>query len=169
MVFCVRNATSADHEAIRRLVLAAFHDNKPRETAAFLDSLRDETCIIGEWVAEESGAVLGHVAFSRASIASPEGLLQSAAMLTPLAVHPDRQRQGIGTSLTLAALAELDARGEDMFLVLGHPGYYPRFGFHAALTKGIRSPWGDTAAFMARCKTLPVGKLIVPKPIAEAP
>lgn len=168
MNLCIREASARDYEATRLLVIAAFHDNEPQETAVFLDSMRAENCIIDEWLAEAEGVIVGHVVFSRVLIATASGSQRNAAMLTPLAVRPDRQRQGVGQTLTRSALAALDARGEDLYLVLGHPAYYPRLGFSAELAKCIESPWGDTAAFMARSKTAPVGNLILPKSIAEA-
>ena len=60
--------------------------------------------------------------------------------LAPLAVTPERQREGIGSALTRAALAAADARGEPLVLVLGHPGYYVRFGFRRSDELGLEPP-----------------------------
>ena len=78
---------------------------------------------------------------------SETGLLQ----LSPLSVAPARQGRGIGAALTRKALRLADERGEPLVLVLGHPGYYPRFGFRPASTLGLEAPnpeWPDDA-FMA--------------------
>ena len=57
-----------------------------------------------------------------------------------MSVRPDRQRAGIGSALVRAGLAAADARGEPLVLVLGHPEYYPRFGFRPASQLGIAAP-----------------------------
>ena len=73
-----------------------------------------------------------------------------ALALAPVAVLPDRQRQGAGAAVVHAALEAARARGERLVLVLGHPEYYPRFGFVRASEYGIR-PGFDVpdAAMMA--------------------
>jgi len=66
-------------------------------------------------------------------------------------VAPHRQRKGIGSALVREALRLADGRGEPLVLVLGHPSYYPRFGFRPASEIGIRPPDPEIpdAAFMA--------------------
>ena len=74
--------------------------------------------------------------------------LCDALALAPMSVRPDRQRQGIGSALVRAALERARQQGWQAVIVLGHPGYYPRFGFSAALARPLASPFsGD--AFMA--------------------
>jgi putative acetyltransferase len=71
--------------------------------------------------------------------------------LSPLSVAPDRQGTGIGAALTRESLRLADERGEPLVLVLGHPTYYPRFGFRPASSLGLQAPnpeWPDEA-FMA--------------------
>jgi putative acetyltransferase len=60
--------------------------------------------------------------------------------LAPLAVKPGRQRDGIGIALTRTVLGAADERGEPLVIVLGHPTYYPRFGFESARQHGIEPP-----------------------------
>jgi len=164
----IREARQSDLEPTRHLVVAAFHDNAPQETAAFLDALRGEGCILGEWLAEDASGPIGHIVFSRVWVETQDGGRIDAAMLTPLAVRPDRQRKGIGAALTRAALMALETRGETMFFVLGHPAFYPRMGFDAAKAAQVESPWGARPAFMARCGVAPTGRLVLPKAIDEA-
>ena len=83
---------------------------------------------------DDDGAIVAHVMLSYAHL-DDRRVLQ----LAPLAVRPDRQRQGIGDILTRAALELADERGEPLVLVLGHPDYYPRFGFESARARGIES------------------------------
>lgn len=86
-------------------------------------------------VYEDEGRVVGHVLVSRATVAG-----RPAAMIGPLSVRPERQRQGIGGALMHAAIEATDARGEPIILLLGHPTYYPRFGFRLASELGIDPP-----------------------------
>jgi putative acetyltransferase len=71
--------------------------------------------------------------------------------LAPMAVRPDRQRQGIGSQLVKRGLDLLRERGCPFVVVLGHPEYYPRFGFAPASLRGLSSPWDGIpdSAFMA--------------------
>ena len=99
-------------------------------------------------VAEEHGEVVGHALFSHVGL---DGQSRRLLELAPMSVRPDRQRAGIGSSLVRAGLAAADARGEPVVLVLGHPEYYPRFGFRPASQLGIAAPDAriPDAAFMA--------------------
>jgi len=107
-------------------------------------------------VAEDGGQIIGHVAFSPVSLAGAAGGLG----LAPLAVTPDRQRTGIGGQLARAGLAAAAAAGAQFVVVLGHPGYYPRFGFRRAAEVGLGNEYGADEAFMVlemRPGSLPAG------------
>jgi putative acetyltransferase len=54
-----------------------------------------------------------------------------------MAVLPERQNQGIGSMLVREGLRECQRIGHDVVVVLGHPDYYPRFGFVVAKTKSL--------------------------------
>ncbi len=90
-------------------------------------------------VAEEGGEVVGHVLFSHVDVLTDHGARQVLA-LAPLAIRPDRQRQGIGTALTEAGLAAAGKLNEPLVVVLGHRDYYPRFGFVPSDELGITPP-----------------------------
>ena len=98
-------------------------------------------------VAIEKGQVLDHVLFSELSTETTAGTLRAAA-LAPLAVLPEHQRQGIGSALVRAGLAACRKRGVAALVILGHPDYYPRFGFSAAAARPLRAPFRGPA-FMA--------------------
>jgi putative acetyltransferase len=89
-------------------------------------------------VSDEGGEIIGHIILSYVSLDDGQRLLE----LGPISVLPDRQGQGIGGGLIPAALARADEHGEPLVLVLGHPSYYPRFGFRRASTLGITQPDG---------------------------
>jgi putative acetyltransferase len=88
-------------------------------------------------VALEGEEVVGHIVFSRARLASGHEVLA----LAPMAVVPERQRAGIGSRLIRDALTKAQATGFPLVVVLGHPEYYPRFGFEPASAHGIEAPW----------------------------
>jgi len=90
-------------------------------------------------LAEEDGRSVSHVLFTRVRIQSAGDV--AAAILAPLAVVPDRQGRGIGGELIKAGLNELAERGVALAFVLGHPGYYPRFGFQPAGIHGLPAPY----------------------------
>jgi putative acetyltransferase len=68
--------------------------------------------------------------------------------LAPMSVQPGRQRQGIGGALVRESLQRAHQQGWAAVIVLGHPGYYPRFGFSAALARSLAAPFSGNA-FMA--------------------
>jgi putative acetyltransferase len=146
----VRVERSEDAPAVARVVEAAF--GRPGE-AHMVDAIRVSDGYVPElaFVAEDDEvvghAVLGYAMLSYVELAGSDRRLLE---LAPLAVAPERQREGIGSALTRAALAAADARGEPLVLVLGHPGYYVRFGFRRSDEFGLEPPqpaWH--AAFMA--------------------
>jgi putative acetyltransferase len=98
-------------------------------------------------VAEENGRVVGHILFSVLTIATPRGEIE-ALSLAPLAVVPSHHRKGIGSSLIREGLRACRKAGHRVVIVLGHPEFYPRFGFSAKLAEPLRSPYSGPA-FMA--------------------
>ena len=161
----IRSASTDDFAVTRALVDAAF---LPEDVVTFLDALRADRCILGEWVAERGAEIVGHIVFSRVWVDESSGSRRDAVMLTPLAVVPGRQRTGIGQRLMTHALAELEARGEELFFVLGHPAYYPRAGFRSVHPEEVGSPWPGDPAFMIRGAVTPGGNLVMPQVIADA-
>ena len=90
---------------------------------------RDEPVI--SLVAVDSDQVVGHILFSPVSIESSQQT-HRAVGLRPMAVRPDFQRQGIGRQLIEEGLQVCRQAGYEIVVVLGHPSYYPRFGFMLA-------------------------------------
>ncbi|NIA68853.1 N-acetyltransferase [Pelagibius litoralis] len=83
---------------------------------------------------------VGHILFSRARLSEPDSS-KSLAILAPLAVVPDAQRQGIGGRLIESGLAQLTKSGVDLVFVLGDPDYYQRHGFRPAGRQGLNAPY----------------------------
>ncbi len=74
-----------------------------------------------------------------------DGQRRPFANLAPLAVDPTHQREGVGSALMRAVIAEAEARGEPLIVLQGHPGYYPRFGFEWSVPLGITMDLPDWA------------------------
>jgi putative acetyltransferase len=89
--------------------------------------------------------VIGQIMFSR--LVSETGL--GLAQLSPLAVRPDWQGQGVGAALVEAGLEGCRSLGLDGVVVLGHPDYYPRFGFTPEAAAALSSPFSGQPSFMA--------------------
>ncbi|MFJ9414334.1 GNAT family N-acetyltransferase [Streptomyces sp. NPDC101227] len=142
-----RPETAADIPAVRRVNLAAFES---AAEADLVDALRrDETAWLPglSYVADApDGTVAAHALLTRCYVDDVP-----AVALAPCAVSPEHQKRGAGGAVIRALLQAARAAGERTAIVLGHPPYYPRFGFLPAASRfGIRppQPWPDEA-FMA--------------------
>lgn len=130
----IRPATAADAPEIFALVAAAFGQDAE---ARLVDRLRASDRLSCELVAEEEGAIAGHLAFSPVRIDEHSGDGRWWG-LAPLAVAPERQKQGIGAALARAGLEAAGRAGATLVVVLGSPAYYSRFGFLPAGRLGLR-------------------------------
>jgi len=112
-------------------------------------ALRDVCPDVLSLVAESDGEIVGHILFSPVTVEGGSRSRQGMG-LAPMAVTPDRQRQGIGSALVTAGLQMLREQGCPFIIVLGHPDFYPRFGFVPAFRHGLRCQWEGVpdAAFM---------------------
>ena len=133
----VRKEHWNDKAAIRDVNLRAF--GQPQE-ADIVDKLRENCTSVLSLVAVVENRVVSHILFSPVTIAG-EGRTIEGMGLGPMAVLPKYQRQGIGSELVHAGIARLASIACPFVVVLGHPHYYPRFGFEPASRHGIRSEW----------------------------
>lgn len=138
----IRHAAPADHEAIRAVVLAAFNQS---DEADLVERLRAAGDAMFELVEEDGGEIVGHILYSRLWADS----INLYAALAPLAVRPDRQRGGVGKRLTAASLETAREFGVHAVIVLGHPEYYPKFGFSNDATAKVKCPYSGSPALMA--------------------
>lgn len=134
MTWRVRPEMRDDAPAVRAVIAAAF----PTEAEATLvDTLRKDSLIWLpglSWVAESpDGSIAAYALLSRCWV---EGVPTLA--LAPVATAPEHQRRGAGSAVVRAVLEAARWYGERLVLVLGHPEYYPRFGFVPASRYGIR-------------------------------
>ena len=131
----IREESLEDIAAIRQVNEQAF--NQPDE-AALVDLLRAHGKVSFSLVAVDDDRILGHILFSPVTIEQTAKTV-SAIGLAPMAVLPEFQNQGIGSLLVRRGLEECRKAGHDCVVVLGHPEYYPRFGFVPASKYGIKS------------------------------
>jgi putative acetyltransferase len=130
----IRDERPDDAAAVRRVNELAFPGGGE---AAIVEALREAGAVTLSLIAEIDGDVAGHILFSPVILTTAAGPT-TAVGLGPMAVVPDLQRSGVGTQLVRAGLERLRASGHTAVVVLGHPGYYPRFGFERASAHGIR-------------------------------
>jgi putative acetyltransferase len=140
----LRGEDLREQGAIRSLNESAF--GRPDE-ADLIDRLRTEGAVLSSFVAECEKRIVGHILFSRMLIETGSRPM-SAVALAPLAVLPEHQRRGVGGQLVRHGLDWLRERGEQVVIVLGHPAYYPRFGFSTDRARFLASPF-LAEAFMA--------------------
>lgn len=160
-----RAETPADVTAVSAVNLAAF---PTAEEAGLAEALRRDPLawLPGLSVVAEApdGTVAGHALLTRCHVGDVPALA-----LAPCAVLPDFQRQGAGSAAIRTALAAARDQGENLVLVLGHPEYYPRFGFTPASAFGIRAPFeAPDEAMMALAldpaRPVPEGTIRYPAP-----
>lgn len=141
----IREERLEDLDAIRAVNEAAFGG---ADEAHLVKALRQQGYVVTSLVAvDHDDSVVGHILFSRLPIEGEHGTHDGAA-LAPMAVHPARQRQGIGQALVKAGLQRCRAKGVEAVVVLGHPDYYPRFGFSTEAARLLEAPY-QGEAFMA--------------------
>jgi len=150
----IRSEKPDDQNEIRRINIEAFDTHAE---ADLIDALRESGIPLISLVAEENGELVGHILFSPIKL-EKRGSNISIAGLAPMAVLPVWQNKGIGSKLVEEGLKECERIGYEAVVVLGHPDYYPRFGFVPSVNLGIRSEY-DVPAEVFMVKELRSGAL----------
>ena len=167
-VIDIRSTMPADIPELEALYAAAFPEE---DLLPLVRALLVKPSGVISLMAEEGGALAGHVAFTMCGV---EGQDVRAALLGPLCAAPDRQGRGIGSVLVKAGLEQLCPDRVTVVLVLGDPAYYGRFGFAAGHV--IAAPYDLPPEYMAGWQALaispdgalPQGRLEVP-PVWQVP
>ncbi len=129
----IRDECQNDFDKIGYINRMAF---RGEEEGKLINKLRGEGVGLISLVAEERNNLMGHILFSPASIKAKEKSIEIAA-LGPMAVLPSFQRQGIGSALIHEGINRCIKAGYGAIAVLGHPEYYPKFGFIPSVKYGI--------------------------------
>ncbi|BCM90307.1 hypothetical protein IAD21_02158 [Abditibacteriota bacterium] len=124
----LRDERAGDADAVRHVLQEAFrnHPHSSGRESLLVDALRESKALDVALVVEVDGIVVGHIAFSKVTIA---GTFCGWYGLGPIAVLPAYQSRGIGSTLIREGLERLQSQGAAGCVVLGEPGYYGRFGF----------------------------------------
>lgn len=142
----IRREQRDDIPALRLVNDTAF--GQPAESST-VDAIRRACPDAVSLVAVDSDRIVGHIFFSPVVVSDASGATQGMG-LAPMAVLPESQRQGIGSMLVRAGIEVMRDRGCPFIIVLGHPEYYPRFGFVPASQHGLYCQWDGVSdeAFM---------------------
>ncbi|WP_175989257.1 GNAT family N-acetyltransferase [Bacillus sp. Marseille-Q1617] len=116
---------------------------KKEDESILIEKIRESEAYIPELslvAVTDRKFLAGHILFSKIHIENHTGKMIPSVALGPIAVHPDYQGTGIGTSLIQEGIARARKLGYTSMIVLGHPAYYPRFGFKRASEFEIKAP-----------------------------
>jgi putative acetyltransferase len=133
----IREEGPEDIQAVHEVYIEAFGQELE---ADLVDQLRQRCDDLLALVAVMEDRIVGHILFSPAVIEGREQKIQGMA-LAPMAVLPELQRQGVGSQLVQAGIEALKQVDCGFIILVGHPTYYPRFGFVPASQYGIKSEW----------------------------
>jgi len=137
----IRPTKESDLHDVLLVEKAAFGTEEGQEIADLVNALLSDPSAmpILSLIAIKDNQVIGHILFTKAIIDSNHSI--SAVILAPLAVIPAAQSQGVGSQLINEGLKCLSESGIDLVFVLGHPDYYPRYGFKPASILGFDAPY----------------------------
>jgi putative acetyltransferase len=129
----IRKETPVDFDAIRQVNTEAFgRENE----AGLIEKLRQHGLLPISLVGVENNVIVGHISFCPMTVKSADTVFTVISLGT-MAVLPSLQKKGIGSQLVKTGLKECRRLGENVVVVVGHPTYYPRFGFVPARAHGI--------------------------------
>ena len=151
----MRESGPADAARLETLYLAAFPDEDLRP---LLRDLHQAGSQVRSIVATRNREIIAHVAFTLCSL---EGSDRSVALLGPLAVAPEAQRQGLGKALIAEGLARMREEGVGRVLVLGDPTFYGQSGFEAE--KVIAPPYSMPEGWAGAWQSLSLSDLGIPR------
>jgi putative acetyltransferase len=164
----IRPETPEDYSAVREVNLTAFDTATEADLA---DAMREVPEYVPELslVAELDGRIVGHALFSEVTVVQERGELR-ALSLGPIAVLPDYQRRGIGSAMMEHGHRQGRKLGYPFVVLIGHPWYYPRFGYVQAREHGLITIWEVSDPVFMVCELEPgalehaAGEIQYPEP-----
>lgn len=147
MNFIIRQEQESDYAITERVVKHAFitAEQSDKDEHNLVSRIRQSDVFIPELslvaVNEDKNEILGHILLSKVLIDNDKDQKVESLALAPVSVLPDYQNKGIGESLIKASLKKAKELGFQSVIVLGHPGYYPKFGFAKASLWDIQAPF----------------------------
>lgn len=139
--YFIRPEEMNDINGIRILNQAAFE--KGENEASLVELIRDSEHFIPDLslvAVDENGDIIGHILFSIISLVTNQGMIPTIG-LAPMAVKPEYQNNGFGSALVTAGLKKCKSLGYQHVFVLGHPNFYPKFGFQPSKNFGVQAPF----------------------------
>lgn len=139
--YFIRSEDIKDIHGIRVLNQSAFVNGE--NEARLVELIRDSENFIPDLslvAVDEKGEIIGHILFSIISLLSKKGVIPTIA-LAPMAVKPEYQNSGIGSALVKKGLNKCKSLGYQHVFVLGHPNFYPKFGFQPSKIFGVNAPF----------------------------
>ena len=157
--FMIREETPADHAAVYALIKTAFADTEYSDGTEqdLVERLRRCDAFIPELslVAEKDGKIVGHILFTKITIDGVDALC-----LAPVSVLPEYQKKGIGSALIERGHKIAAKMGYSICTLVGHPEYYPRFGYERASGYGITQPFPAPDECVMVKFLIPAGKSV---------
>jgi len=148
MQIIIRPETAGDYPKIAKVNELAFGQGNE---SLLIEKLRNTSDFILDLslVAEYKNDVVGHILFYPVKI-NDGSVRHTSLALAPMCVHPSHQRKGIGSELIREGLKRAKDMGYGSVIIVGHPEYYPKFGFKKASKYGIKAPFdAPDNAFLA--------------------
>lgn len=145
MNFTIRQEDAKDYELTEKVVQRAFVDAEysDKREHKLVSRIRKSNALIPELslvAVDANEKIVGHILLSKIKIKNSEQNIESLA-LAPVSVLPDYQNRGIGRQLIFEALKRAKELEYQSVIVLGHPKYYPKFGFRKASELEINAPF----------------------------
>ncbi|WP_337912957.1 N-acetyltransferase [Paenibacillus arenosi] len=133
----IRVETPQDYAQVYALHDMAF--NNKDEESALVERIRTSDTFVPELslVAVEGEEIIGHVLLSKAHVVTPSGSKQEVLALAPIGVKPSHQKYGVGSKLIVEGIKRATELAYPLVLLIGHPDYYPKFGFVPARSHGL--------------------------------
>ncbi|MBM6995984.1 N-acetyltransferase [Paenibacillus sp. DXFW5] len=132
----IRTETERDFNEVYKLNYLAFGNRE--DESKLVERIRKSNEYIPELsiIAEMENEIVGHLLLSKAKVEDHENAY-TVIVLAPIAVKPNRQKQGIGSRLIEEGIRRCRTLGYGIILLIGHPSYYPRLGFQPARKHGL--------------------------------